>query len=421
MPKKPLQSLRYMTDFRCIGPECEDHCCRGWDINLDFADYQRVERLRSQSPLVDTHFKEAVVRTGAGKKKKVYAKLNFAKAGGCFFEEGGLCAIHRDFGEAGLPKTCATYPRNVALFGQSFQLSGYLSCPEVARLCLLEEDATELVPYEWDQLPQHIDLLGQSAGDDNDYQKHIEKVRTHILHILRMKRLPVEQRFYLVLYMVRKIAPFYHHEINKDPERRLSQTFARMADQAFQDKILGRMDSGSQATAARNFVVLVLTARDGHANRAKYTDYVNRVLRGYGFANASSLESSLDELWDKYQTRKLALVQRYGQRLDLYFTNYALNTWAQVSLKHEDLEQVMLSFVLSVAVVKFLLYGHPLVPALLEKEEEDLATLDALAVEAIQTFSKNISHNKQMLRYLAKTLQDQGFVDVASLTHLLQV
>jgi len=40
-----------------------------------------------------------------------------------------------------LPDICATFPRVVTKWGERVEVTGTLACPEVARLCLLAEDA----------------------------------------------------------------------------------------------------------------------------------------------------------------------------------------------------------------------------------------------------------------------------------------
>lgn len=44
VPAKMLHS-QDVADFHCIGPECEDICCQGWDIAIDKATYQTYQEL----------------------------------------------------------------------------------------------------------------------------------------------------------------------------------------------------------------------------------------------------------------------------------------------------------------------------------------------------------------------------------------
>jgi lysine-N-methylase len=63
----------------------------------------------------------------------------------CPFMEEKLCGIQKTLGEDKLSDTCATYPRNNRLLGGQHEQSLTLSCPEAARLALLQADAMDFV------------------------------------------------------------------------------------------------------------------------------------------------------------------------------------------------------------------------------------------------------------------------------------
>ena len=422
MAKDELESLRYMTSFRCIGPDCEDHCCKGWIINLDHADYARVAALRDRSETVAEQFSVAVIRDHQDKREKKFAHLNFRPEGTCYFETDSMCMIHRDFGETALPKTCATYPRSARRVGEVFQLSGFLSCPEVARLCLLDPDSMDIVSAPWALLPENIDLLAQLPQQKDHYEQHLMWVRSKVLGLLEARHRSIEESLYLVLYQSRKVESFFHRGVSNDPKARLETAFARIEDEVFQAKILDR-NTNETPEQARALIFLVLHARDNHANRSRFKSFVNKVMVGYGLGEDPNLEDPEVEhrLWQQYQERKAGLVKRYPQRLALYLRNYTLNLWYQEGLLGtQNLMEVVRRFILCFAVVKFLLFGHPSLPQLLAGEADE-QWLDRIAVEAIQTFSKNMSHNSEMLDFLSEVMKDNGLVDVSSLAVLLNI
>ena len=46
--KIKAKSPSYFKDFKCIGGECEDSCCIGWDIDVDqktYEDYMNCENI----------------------------------------------------------------------------------------------------------------------------------------------------------------------------------------------------------------------------------------------------------------------------------------------------------------------------------------------------------------------------------------
>jgi lysine-N-methylase len=46
---------QYAKAFRCIGSECEDTCCHGFDVPIDKATYEKYQTLPSFKPLMDQH------------------------------------------------------------------------------------------------------------------------------------------------------------------------------------------------------------------------------------------------------------------------------------------------------------------------------------------------------------------------------
>lgn len=128
----------FVSAFRCTGSECRDHCCKGWDVDLDKASVNRY--LKSSRIEIKTLATDNIITT-----KNSYAKWGKIKLSGgtscAFLDEKRLCKIHKDLGAAALSPTCATYPRINLQFKQEEQKSVTISCPEAARLLLTQPDA----------------------------------------------------------------------------------------------------------------------------------------------------------------------------------------------------------------------------------------------------------------------------------------
>ncbi|MFP2912921.1 flagellin lysine-N-methylase, partial [Pyxidicoccus sp. 3LFB2] len=136
---------RYMTRFRCLADSCEDTCCAGLVVTVSEARWKRMRDTVAGTP--DAARVEALIRpdtgSGPGTEAGVVAKR---EDGHCaFLDARKLCSLHGAYGEAVLPDACATFPRTATRWGERLEVAGSLACPEVARLCLLAEDAVEPV------------------------------------------------------------------------------------------------------------------------------------------------------------------------------------------------------------------------------------------------------------------------------------
>ncbi len=116
----------YYEEFRCIGGQCPDTCCAGWEVDIDeetAAYYREVpgtcgERIR------------AVMRAGGEG-----AWFPLTKEGRCpFLNEKDLCDIYTELGEESLCRVCTEYPRYYIDAGEYEQIDISLSCMEAGRL-----------------------------------------------------------------------------------------------------------------------------------------------------------------------------------------------------------------------------------------------------------------------------------------------
>lgn len=128
----------FFNEFKCVGSECRDHCCKGWDITLDKPTVNRY--LKSGEIEIRKIAAENIITT-----KSSYAnwgKMKLSEKGRCaFMDEERLCKIHKSLGEAALSPTCATYPRIQKHFKYEIRQNLTLSCPEAVKQLMTRTDA----------------------------------------------------------------------------------------------------------------------------------------------------------------------------------------------------------------------------------------------------------------------------------------
>ena len=169
----------YNKNFRCIGGDCPDTCCRDWSIVPDeksMADYRNApEPLRTAIAAALTHDDDG---------DPCFA---LRPDGFCaLLTEDGLCPIQRDWGEEHLCAHCAAYPRFTEEYGCLSETALAVSCPEAARL-LMEAEGFVLEETE------------QSGGElfdgiDPVLFAALEKSRAAVLDTLRDRTRPIWRR-----------------------------------------------------------------------------------------------------------------------------------------------------------------------------------------------------------------------------------
>lgn len=136
-----MLQLAALTQFTCLGDRCEDTCCQGWSMQVDEATRTRYAE-RAPELLQD------VVEAEEGgwiMRKDPATSL-------CVRLEGGLCGIHKKYGDGMLGDACHFYPRVTRQLGGQVLRTATLSCPEIARLTLFT-DPQPLQPADNGRLP----------------------------------------------------------------------------------------------------------------------------------------------------------------------------------------------------------------------------------------------------------------------------
>ncbi|TDN56033.1 flagellin lysine-N-methylase [Scandinavium goeteborgense] len=148
----------FVERFKCVGTECLISCCQGWNIFIDKKTHHRY--LNADNPEIAALAKENLQPLRKGKNH--YSVIKLDGQGQCPFMDGQkLCSVQREMGEQALSPTCAIYPRSTLRYADETRHTMTLSCPEVARLVLFNEDSMKLHEQEKLLANAKINLLGQ--------------------------------------------------------------------------------------------------------------------------------------------------------------------------------------------------------------------------------------------------------------------
>ncbi len=130
--------IDFYKQFQCIGQNCQNSCCCGWDISFDPTSAQYYQNLNGEFGNFIRHniFKNE-------KDGLTFVKMTPERK--CpFLDKNGLCRIYIECGEEQMSTTCKVFPRSkLDLAGNSMR--GFsMSCEEVLRILYYKSDPVHL-------------------------------------------------------------------------------------------------------------------------------------------------------------------------------------------------------------------------------------------------------------------------------------
>lgn len=225
---KPCKAPSYMTDYRCVGPECPDSCCTQWNIRLYPED---VQRLRSQLDDAENYI-------NASPQGVDGAALQMDAAHECRLLDAGWCRVQKAFGEQGLPTVCCTFPRNVMVFSDHMEIHGSLACPEVVRCCLKEPAVSMMAPFPQHQVPPRLNA--EMATDPRDRFLAVLPALANLSRDLMAADSPGEaEKVFLLAHLMGKLSPHVFRGMPPEGLNEAPKQMDALRDDHHQEKVLG--------------------------------------------------------------------------------------------------------------------------------------------------------------------------------------
>ena len=205
---------KYMLTFKCIGSECVDTCCAGWDINIDEDTYKKYTNCNGNlKDLVQGKFKE-------NKNNEDYFNKGFMilkEESKCpFLNENLLCDIHGGIGEENLCITCKRFPRVYNIVDDVYEKSGLPSCEEICNMAFLNEEKMEFIECQEEIDESAIEIrriIDTEAFEGTDsLLQYFWDIRVNSINIMQNRGFSIEERLSILKYFYNEIEDCY----NKD-------------------------------------------------------------------------------------------------------------------------------------------------------------------------------------------------------------
>lgn len=384
MQTEIVRSARYMTQFRCLGGDCEDNCCTGWTVPIDKPTHRHLTVLAAGDPAARQLLERGIELTSEGPH---FGKLRLDDTGRCsMLDDAGLCEIHTRFGHDALFDVCVTYPRYFSEVDGELELFGTLSCPEVARLCLLRERSLELEQSTQDA-PRK---LRNQFRTEHPYFEPFLLVRDACVRLLSMLGYSLSEKLFVLLWIANKLSDTVHSKTKAAPRRDVSATLDRL------------LAPDTVRHLVENYRTLQL---DGALAIAVLTSVLDQT--------ATSADAA--EQWTVQEALRERLSPSAMERIDVCLTRYCLN--------HLYTTPYML-FDSVFAQARELIWRAAMLRLQLQRRlagfEGSAEDLDRNLVEVVYRFARRIEHSN-LLGQLARALEWQRLNSLAHTVCFLRV
>ena len=205
---------KYMSTFKCIGSECVDTCCAGWDINIDEDTYKNYTSCTgSLKELVTGKFRE-------NNNNEDYFNKGFMilkEENKCpFLNNNLLCNIHEGIGEENLCITCKRFPRVYNIVDDVYEKSGLPSCEEICTMAFLNKEKMEFIECEEEIDESAIEIrriIDTEAFEGSDsLLQYFWDVRVNSINIMQNRSFSIEERLRILKSFYNEIEDLYNKE-----------------------------------------------------------------------------------------------------------------------------------------------------------------------------------------------------------------
>lgn len=133
---------RYFGEFQCVGGDCLETCCYGWRIDWKKEEVDKVKNAKN----ISSELKELVEKSFMPNLKfEERLQIEFNEQGKCPLQTAeGLCRIQKELGAEYLSHTCMFYPRHELTIPEFQYRFMHLSCCEVIKKMLFEQNSCDL-------------------------------------------------------------------------------------------------------------------------------------------------------------------------------------------------------------------------------------------------------------------------------------
>lgn len=421
MEEPRVRQPRHYEAFRCLGADCEDTCCNGWRVMVDRHTYDLYQNCSDQE--LKPSLTSLITINSSSTDDDDYASIA-PNGTECPFLSDGLCSIQQKLGEDYLSKLCATYPRVMNVVDGVLERSLEVSCPEAARLALLDPSPMEFRESQEDlggaRLGSVSVLVTSGSKHPAKPYQHFHEVRRMVFSLLQNRSYPLSSRLIILGYLCDKLNETGGHAQDEVPD--IVRGYADAIHRGlFNDLLNGSI---SQPTTQLEITVeLVISRITSDFTPRRFLECYEEFMHGIEWRTESTMEEIGIRYADAYRQYYAPFMGQYEYVMERFLVNYAYKTLfplgpqestQKLSIYRRD-SPISVQYILLVvhyAILKTVLIGMS------GYHKSDLGT--GHLIKLIQSYAKAFEHSTAFPPLAVKILAGKGMKNAASMAVLIQ-
>lgn len=410
--KRIILIPQYLNKFSCIGDKCEDNCCYGWNIAIDKNVYEKYRKTSDNElkPILDKNVK----RNRSNPSNESYAKIKLDCNGQCpFLNENKLCEIHKNLGAEYLSKVCSTYPRVTNLVDQKHEKSATLSCPEAARLILLNPQLMEFDEVEEAIETQSIIHYTAETKDIKNVRrapKYFWELRIFSISLIQNRKYKLWERLIILGLFMQKVSECINNETTDKIPGLIEQYNEIINSESLKQEL---ENIPVNTTIQMELMKEINDQRFGmhiNPNTKVYVNCVLEFLHGIKYMTEDKVENIAKRYKEAFDSYYKPFMDEHEYILENYLVNYVFKELFPIS-SQGDVFQDYIKLIINYSYIKTLLIG---MAGFNKKLDEDII------VRLIYSFSRAVEHNRVFLNNIFNIIKSNGFDTMAYMAILIK-
>lgn len=398
----------HFSDFSCLGIECEDTCCRNWEVKLDREHYDSLKKVMTKDSVDKSMFEQYIrFNEGSISSDHDYAFIRMGVNGYCaMLDNKGLCSIHAKHGVSVLGNVCTMFPRVISRCIDTVELSGALSCPEVVRNCIDDNTPLKFQRFKTSDLPRSKNYpIQRELLDINDdvYSGYFHLVREKFMQIMADDEQTLETRLYVMVHLAHKISDFYHKDCIEFDTKEMKSVLEKLSEK---NLVLKSADFIKEYDANPTLSMIVvhstLSIKLQQANNENISQLYKTILNKYTKENDNVAEVLANKLVEITSMMALENKSYIDKAISRYILNCLYREWFITMPDPFTYVQMLL---VRTSILRALIY--------LDIADEDLEQheLKQRIVYVMYNFARNIDQNLEFLKVVYNALSEQSMMN----------